>query len=322
MKRFVGAFGWAALGLTALGVIACSSSSPDVDADSFDTTSCEGAAWDDNGICRKPSGRFAKKACCEQQPDELVLPHAEARQNLDAYACPEGADTIKVAFFDADSTLRISRSGNFTAREREDVFILPFVVAEVERLNEEGYLVAAVSNQGGVASGVTPIEVAEGALVFVAEQLHGVGAKIDYLDFAPEKDEFRKPKTGMADMLVDKLEEKCGIAIDWESSFMVGDAGYKRNVDGPHPDGRPADDFSNSDRGFAENLGIPFSEPTDYFGWRQWETFNLRYKNQLLALYDGMEEEIAALEESGDDDERKDMLIAELAQNRELNDFD
>ncbi len=125
----------------------------------------------------------------------------------------------------------------------------------------------------------------------------------------------------VARTLNDALDDKCGVHIDYEASFMVGDAGYKRDVDEDHPDGRPADDFSNSDRGFAENLGIPFSEPTDYFGWRTWEFYNIRYKSQLEGILDAMDEEIAELTESGADDERLEMLRSEVDSNREINEL-
>jgi DNA 3'-phosphatase len=294
--------------------------SPNTESDVGYTTGCEGAKPDDNGVCRRPDGRFAKKACCAI---EATLPHPSTRRTLEAYTCPSepSAEGVPVAFFDADSTLRIARSGQFTASEKDDVYILPFVASNVAQLSADGHLIAIVSNQGGVASGVTPFDVAEGALVFVASQLHVLGAKVDYLDFADQKDEFRKPKTGMADLLGDMLADKCGVGVDWQSSFMIGDAGYKKNVDGPHPDGRPADDFSNSDRLFAENLGIAFTEPNEQFGWRAWEVYNLAKPSDLFGLLDAIDAEIAALAESGDDPERHEMLAAEVKANRQINDL-
>lgn len=286
-------------------------------SESLDHTSCEGAKEDESGICRKPNGHFAKKACCAAAP---AFP--TARQSLAAYRCGEAGEDVKVAFFDADSTLRISRGGTPTANAADDVYVLPFVAAEIKKLNEQGYLVAIVSNQGGVAAGHTPIEVAEGALLFVGEQLSRLGAKIDYVDFAEAKDDFRKPKTGMAELLNEKLMLECAVGIDYEASFMVGDAGYKQNADGPHPDGRPADDFSNSDRGFAENLGIVFSEPTDYFGWRRYGAFNIRYKSELEEVLAAIDDEIAALAASGEDDERLAFLRSEVAGNRQVNELD
>lgn len=296
----------------------CNPSSPPVGSQEAMSSSCEGAKLDANGYCRRPNGWFAKKSCCE-----VELPaYPSERRNLEAYACPSDVDDVGVAFLDADSTLRISRSGTPTASHEQDVYILPFVARRIAELNDQGYLVAIVSNQGGVAAGFTDFEVAEGALVFVAHQLEQLGAKIDYIDFADQKDDFRKPKTGMADGLDDALEGKCGFGVDWETSFMVGDAGYKKDVDGPHPDGRPADDFSNSDRLFAEALEIPFSEPADYFGWADYGFHNIRYESQFLGVIDGMQAELAELETSGDDEARAAMLAEELDGLFVINDLD
>ena len=301
-----------ALALVALAS-ACTSPSPE--SESLDATSCEGAHFDNGGICRRPDGRFAKKTCCS--PD-----FPRARRSLEAYGCPGEPEPIAVAFFDADSTLRISRSGSPTASSADDVYVLPLVARQLAALSSEGHLIAIVSNQGGVAAGYTDFEVAEGALVYLIEQLHALGADVDYLDFADQKDGFRKPETGMATHLDGLLIDKCGVGIDLERSFMVGDAGYKKNVDGPHPDGRPADDFSNSDRLFAENLGVPFSEPADAFGWADFGFHNIHDEGDLLGLLAAMEVEIAALEESGEDDARLEQLKDEVAQSRQINELD
>jgi DNA 3'-phosphatase len=298
------------------GLLAACTSDPGSDVQ--DHTGCEGARVDDGGICRKPSGQFAKKVCCAE-PEVAAFP--STRQSLEAYACAGDGEDVKVAFFDADSTLRVSRGGSPTANAKDDVYILPFVASKIASLQSEGYLVAIVSNQGGVAAGFTPIEVAEGALVFVAEQLDRLGAKINYLDFAEAKDAFRKPETGMAELLDEVLNDKCGVRINYDESFMVGDAGYKKDADGPHPDGRPADDFSNSDRGFAENLGIPFTEPTDYFGWRTWEVYNIHAKSELVAFLDAIDTEIADLEAIGEEAARVDMLRREVSSNRMINEL-
>ena len=173
---------------------------------------------------------------------------------------------VKVAFFDADSTLRVSLSGSVSANNPTDVMILPFVAERIAELNEKGYLVMIVSNQGGVGRQIT-IETADGALKYATELIakQNPKAKFHYIDFADKKDEFRKPESGMADLLEKKLKEK-GLRIDWKKSFMVGDSAYKKGD--TRPDGKEGSHFSNSDRLFAEKLRIPFFEPNDFFGWR------------------------------------------------------
>jgi hypothetical protein len=107
----------------------------------------------------------------------------------------------------------------------------------------------------------------------------------------------------MARMLEQKVKEQCPSArLDLSSSFFVGDAGYKRGVDGPHPDGRPADDFGNSDRHFAENAGIAFHEPTDFFGWREFEFYNFSNVSQLRRFVELLQGEIIRLRSEGHND--------------------
>lgn len=180
---------------------------------------------------------------------------------------------VKVAFFDADSTLRVSLSGSPSANFPTDVAILPFVSDKVAELGQRGYFVAVVSNQGGVASGHVTLETADSALHCAVQLIRAENPKaiIHYFDFAEAKDDFRKPNTGMAKLLNRKLKTlktrkyPRGLSIDFKNSFMVGDSAYKKGVD-IGPDG-PGTHFSNSDRLFAENLKIPFFEPKHFFNW-------------------------------------------------------
>ena len=248
--------------------------------------------------------------------DGIVI--VKKRRSMTAVKCVPGTAQAKVAFFDADSTLRISRSGAVTANNATDVHVLPFAAQEIKRLAGEGYVFAVVSNQGGVAAGIQTLATAEKALALAISKLRKLGAPVHYFDLAEANDNFRKPNTGMADLLDDKITAKCGEGIDFAKSFMVGDSGYKKNVDGPHPDGRPADDFSNSDRGFAENLGIPFHEPTDYFKWRDFEVFNLAKPAELTDFLDAIEARAGELRDDGDEAAAT-ALEDVAARNREVN---
>lgn len=179
-------------------------------------------------------------------------------------------DRVKVAFFDVDSTLRVSLSGSVSANHPKDVLLLPFVAQKIAELKRQGYLIALVSNQGGVASGHVTIQEADQALLYTTELLkeQDPEAVVHYYDFAEASDEFRKPETGMAKLLEQQLKERA-LTIDWSESFMVGDSAYKRGVD-TEPSGLPGIHFSNSDRIFAEKLKIRFFDPTDFFGWRSY----------------------------------------------------
>lgn len=216
-----------------------------------------------------------------------------APRNLDRYQCPD-TPKVKVAFFDADSTLRVAKNYTVSANGPKDVNILPFVGPKLGELKAQGYLIAIVSNQGGITSTPPAIkeEVAAGALMHTAGQIALLGGRVDFVTYAPGKDSLRKPDIGMAQQVIDAVKAKCQKDVDLEASLMVGDSGYLRGSDGPHPDGRPADDFSNADRGFAEKLfkGLPnapnqFFEPTDYFGWKAFRVYNIENAGELEDFY-------------------------------------
>lgn len=236
-----------------------------------------------------------------------------SRRALDPSSCPAAGGQARVAFVDADSTLRVSRSGAVTANSIDDVYLLPFAADAIARLNAEGYLVAIVSNQLGASRGYVTAAVAEGALRATAGRLSLLQAQVDYIDFAERTGADRKPGTGMAVRLGELLERTCGSTIDLGGSIMIGDSGYREGVDGPHPDGRPADDFSNADRLFAENLGVAFQEPTDAFGWRDLGVYNVADAAGLEAFLDAIDAEAARLGQTGEDPPRRFELGEEAA---------
>lgn len=174
---------------------------------------------------------------------------------------------IKVAFFDADSTLRVSKSGSVSANGSDDFEILPGTIQAIKQLNADGYFVAIVSNQAGIPKYVS-LETADRALQNLVIEFAAQGATIHYYDFSESYDDMRKPNVGMAILLEQKLKQAFGevTQIDRNHSFMVGDAAWKKGE--LRPDNRDGFNVSNSDRLFAENFKIEFKEPADFFGWR------------------------------------------------------
>lgn len=175
---------------------------------------------------------------------------------------------VKVAFFDADSTLRLAPSKSVSANGATDVAILPGVADKIAELNAQEFLVTIVSNQGGVAEGHVRYEVAESAIKYTMELIaeQNPRAKIHYFDMAERGhgDYFTKPNIGMAKYLESVLRNE-GIEIDWNNSFMVGDSRYKKTDVTPRD--TAGSDFSNADRLFAQNLDIRNFDPRVYFGW-------------------------------------------------------
>lgn len=188
---------------------------------------------------------------------------------------------VKVAFFDADSTLRIAPSGSLSANNPTDVRILPNVPKVLKMLNENGYLIYIVSNQNGVSAGHVSCETAEGALQYTISEIKKAGGFVHGYDFAENSDENRKPGSGMALALEASLKRTYGdnIFIDKSQSFMVGDSAFKKADNKSSGDYKmdlgqlkivPGAHFSNADRLFAQAVGVHFYEATDFFGWRKY----------------------------------------------------
>lgn len=234
---------------------------------------------------------------------EFVSCKSDRRQFIDpAEFNPPKDGAIRVAFFDADSTLRISKSGSVSANSETDVRILPNVAKKLKVLKENGYLIYIVSNQNGVGSGVISCEIAEGALQYAISEIKSDGGFVHGYDFAENANEFRKPGIGMATVLEEKLKATFGqkVFIDKTQSFMVGDSAFKKpTIDLQKPEKNyPGDSrffpgqltiskgthFSNADRLFAQNFGVYFYEATDFFGWRKYGVDVLEKNEQVDAL--------------------------------------
>ena len=201
-------------------------------------------------------------------PGPAEAPVELGRRKFAPSYTPPSDGKIKVAFFDADSTLRVSLSGSVSANGPRDVKLLPWVGPKLRQLAAEGYLVVIVSNQNGIPRHVS-LEDSDAALNYAVELIRAEGGEVHYYDFAEKRNADRKPGIGMASRLEQRLREQFGpsATLDKSASYMVGDSAYKKGD--ARPDGRPAGHFSNSDRLFAEAYGIPFHEPTDFFGWRR-----------------------------------------------------
>ena len=168
--------------------------------------------------------------------------------------------------------------------------MLPGVADKLRELNEQGYFVAIVSNQGGIPQHIS-LDNADAALTNLSQDLSRQAAFVHYFDFAENNDDDRKPGIGMALRLETKLAA-LGLKIDKENSFMVGDSAYRKATGSrpadTRPDGRPGFNFSNSDRYFADNYGIKFYEPQTYFGWEKYGVELIENRKDLERLEQAM----------------------------------
>jgi DNA 3'-phosphatase len=214
---------------------------------------------------------------------------AERRVIAKSYA-PPASGPIRVAFFDADSTLRVAPSGKVSANSLTDVAVLPLVAKGLLQAEKDGYFIAIASNQGGVQAGFITLEIAQGALVYTCSQLSRLGTTVHWIDFAEGDGEDRKPDIGMAKRVAATLKEKYGREVDWKNSMMVGDSGWSKKNGETDYDGNPGEDISNSDRLFAEKAAsvfghvkpeemahrefFKFYHPKDQFHWKRYGVKN------------------------------------------------
>jgi bifunctional polynucleotide phosphatase/kinase len=163
----------------------------------------------------------------------------------------------KIALFDIDGTLIVSRSGRRYADSADDwVFYRHSVPATLHAFYEDGYTVALVSNQSvwndasrqKIESVIAALEAENGwkpwCLVATGSSR---GKNADTLH--------RKPARGLYDVLLQNLGK---LPTDVQELTMCGDAAGKS-------DPNPAYHWADSDRMFAENIGAEFTRPCDVF---------------------------------------------------------
>jgi imidazoleglycerol-phosphate dehydratase/histidinol-phosphatase len=142
----------------------------------------------------------------------------------------------KVAFLDRDGVMIHEPQDDFQIDAVEKLKILPGVIETLQFLKAQGYQLVMISNQNGVGLPCfpTPSFMAPQERLLELLQAEGLGfEKIFVCPHLPQDGcDCRKPKTGLVDYFLTTIE------LDLQRSLMVGDR--------------------ETDRGFAENVGIPF----------------------------------------------------------------
>ncbi|KAF8474989.1 polynucleotide kinase 3 phosphatase-domain-containing protein [Kalaharituber pfeilii] len=157
----------------------------------------------------------------------------------------------RIASFDLDSTLIKTISGRIFAKSESDwTWWDSAVPKKLKELYSQGYNVIIFTNQGGIN-----VEKPAGKLDKFKLKVAAIFETLDIpvtLYGATENDQYRKPKTGMWDELIDEYDLDVH-GVDKAESFLVGDAAGR--------DG----DFSATDKHFANNVGIKFYTPEEFF---------------------------------------------------------
>lgn len=154
---------------------------------------------------------------------------------------------------DLDGTVRYSKSGDFINKP-DDIMLFDGVESKIWEYRNRGYLICAVSNQGGVAYGLkTPQacddEISRMCSLFERNPFHLIKCcyhhekgKVMPFNF---RSLLRKPDIGML-VLIEVEAFQAGYIIDWSRSLFVGD--------------RPEDEQC------AQRASIGFQWANDFFG--------------------------------------------------------
>lgn len=153
------------------------------------------------------------------------------------FTIPSPHKSCKIAAFDLDDTLIKTKSGcKFPISEQDWMWTYESVPQKIKELQSQGYECMLFSNQYRLK------QITKNKIIHICEELQ-IGAYV-----AKQKDNYRKPSIGMWELLLSTHE-----TVDYEKSFFVGDAAGRQG------------DFSNSDLLFAQNIGVQFYVPEDFF---------------------------------------------------------
>ncbi|EMR87027.1 putative polynucleotide kinase 3 phosphatase protein [Botrytis cinerea BcDW1] len=214
---------------------------------------------------QKPPEKISwqERAPDEDSPSTLLVGKFEPLNSSDKRALSHNLKRNKVAAFDFDSTLIQTSSGKKHPTNGQDwKWWHPSVPTMLRKLYlDDGFCVVVISNQAGISLKTDP----KPPKARLAEFKSKVSAVFNHINIpvsiyvATEKDIYRKPRMGMWKELLEDYDIHLPGDLKLQESIFVGDAA------GRHASTGKSKDFSCSDRNFAENVGIKFYTPEEYF---------------------------------------------------------
>lgn len=163
------------------------------------------------------------------------------------------APPTKVALFDVDGTLVVSKSGRRWAADATDWIFLGDIPDLFRRYHENGHIIALVSNQSEWKLSDTPRAKFQSILDALTAANGWAPWCLVATAKAKEKDTvYRKPGRGLYDLLLANLS----LPTPPRELMMCGDACGSTDPYPPYG-------WSDSDRKFAEAIGATFRRPGD-----------------------------------------------------------
>ncbi|CAH2048603.1 unnamed protein product, partial [Iphiclides podalirius] len=162
----------------------------------------------------------------------------------------------KIAAFDMDGTLIKTKSGKVHPVDTNDwQLAFPVVPCKLKDQIDNGYKIVILSNQAPIGKGRVKIE-------DFKKKIENLVTKINVpiqVYIATGKGFYRKPTPGMWKTLTEKKND--GLPVDMLNSFYCGDAAGRVANWAP---GKKKD-HSMADKLLAENLGLKFYTPEEFF---------------------------------------------------------
>lgn len=143
----------------------------------------------------------------------------------------QSSNAIKVLFLDRDGTINHD-TGKYIASV-EDFVLIDRADEAIALAKAAGFHIVIVSNQAGIARGLTTIEQVEEVNRYLSVLLARRGTGYDRCYYCPyhpnhphpEYDRyagFRKPETGMVEQAIEEFRAE-GLIVDRQQSFFIGD---------------------------------------------------------------------------------------------------
>ncbi|PKC67399.1 PNK3P-domain-containing protein [Rhizophagus irregularis] len=166
----------------------------------------------------------------------------------------------KIGAFDLDSTLIIVNGTHKRSKDENDwKWRSKVIPKKLKQLYEEGYKIVIITNQGGLEiSNKTSEKKRKEFKAKIKNIVNNLNVPCE-IYAATARDKYRKPMIGIWKYITEHGND--GVITDMEESFYVGDAagrGENWKPNAPH-------DWNDTDRKFAENIGIKFYTPEEFF---------------------------------------------------------
>eukprot|EP00347_Sterkiella_histriomuscorum_P006646 403351974 len=216
-------------------------------------------AADKNANLHKDSKKRKENPSDLKQDDtkrqQMGVRHKEIDTLLEVVIGPFEVDE-KIASFDLDHTIIKPKSNaKFGQSPTDWVFLYDGSVIKdkLHELSKDGYSIVVFTNQGGVEAGHTSVK----DLVRKFELIQkAIGLPMLFLA-ATHSDKYRKPAQGAWEYFLSQYDKSK--KLNMKKSFYCGDAaGRPKTADRKK-------DFSDTDRKFAINIGLPFEVPEQTF---------------------------------------------------------